>query len=90
MSFRGTAQSVEEAKQKLERLREEHEALKQELEYKKGERFTEEEIRNKLGLVKEGETVVIVPKEDAEGQATNDKSNDKANWEKWKELFFGT
>jgi cell division protein FtsB len=89
MSFHGTSQKVEEAEQKLGRLRKEHEALQKELEFKKSAEFKEMEIRNKLGLVKEGETVVIVPREGDERQTTNDERQEQPNWVKWKILFFG-
>ncbi|OGD83338.1 hypothetical protein A2165_04325, partial [Candidatus Curtissbacteria bacterium RBG_13_40_7] len=64
LTFRATSQKVAEAENQLEQLRQENDALKKDLEYKKGDEFAEEEIRNKLGLVKEGESVVIIPKED--------------------------
>jgi len=90
MIFRSNSQKVEEAAAKLERLRSENETLKQELEYKKSQEFAESEIRNKLGLAKEGETVVIVPKSD-ERQTTNDERKEtKPNWRKWRDLLLGT
>ncbi len=88
-TFRGTFEKVEETEEKLERLKKENESLKRELQYKKSGEFIEREIRNKLGLVKEGEAIVIVPKENDERRMTNDERNNKFNWEKWRELFFG-
>lgn len=89
ITFKGTSEKVGEAEEKLENLKSENERLKQEFAYKKSDQFKEKEIRDKLGLVKEGETLVIVPKDD-ERLTTNDESENKPNWEKWKELFFGT
>ncbi len=89
LSFRGTSQKVSEAGQKLEQLKKENEALKQDLEYKKSDGFKEKEIRNRLGLAKEGETVVIIPRE-ANGKEGNSNEVQKENWKKWKELFFGS
>ncbi len=89
LSFHGTSQKVEEAQKKLEDLKEEKEALKRDLAYKKSDEFKEKEIRNKLGLAKPGETVVIIPKEGQEA-TTGESKNQKANWQKWKELFFGS
>ena len=90
LSFRGTSEKVSEVEQRLEDLKRENVSLKNELEYKKSDEFKEEEIRNRLGLAREGETVVIVPKND-EGLTTNDESKSKkANWEKWRVLFFGS
>jgi len=91
LSFHGTSEKVNEAQIRLEDLKRENEGLKNELEYKKSDEFKEMEIRNRLGLAKEGETVVIVPKDDDERRTTNDESSlKKSNWQKWKDLFFGT
>lgn len=91
LSFHGTSQKVEEAEAKLEGLKRENEELVRELEYKKSEKFAEEEIRNKLGLAREGETVVVVPKEDDYSQSTMDDSRDNvSNWQKWRDLLFGS
>jgi len=91
LTFRATSMKVAEAQSRLEQLRIENEALKKELEYKKSDEFAEEEIRNKLGLVKKGETVVIVPKEkDQPSFAEASEGKQKPNWEKWRDLFFGS
>lgn len=89
LTFKSTAGKVSEAQANLEKLKKENGDLKKELDYKKSPQFAEEEIRNKLGLVKQGENLVVLPKDQKsdQGPAT---SNQKANWEKWKELFFGS
>src|SRR3990167_9375698 len=90
MSFRGTSQKVVGAQKRLEQLKEENERLKNDLEYKKSERFIEEEIRNKLGLAREGEEVFAVPKDvDRESLIVNEDEG-KPNWQKWRQLLFGT
>jgi cell division protein FtsB len=89
ITFKNTFQRVDEAEQQLSNLREENESLKKELEYKSSEEYVEESIRDNLGLVKEGESVVILPKEEAEIQ--QEVSDEKiANWSKWWNVFFGT
>ena len=90
LTFRGTFEKVEEAEEKLERLKTENEVLKRDLEFKKSEEFAEKEIRNKLGLAKEGEVIVLIPRESDERLTTNDERKNISNWQKWKELFFGT
>jgi len=90
LTFRATSMKVTEAQTRLEQLRRENEALKKELEYKKSDEFAEGEIRNKLGLIKEGETVVIIPKEEDQQVTTDNGQLTKPNWEKWRDLFFGT
>lgn len=86
--FRLTTETVEGKQAYLESLKKQNAELERELEYKESSQFAELEIRNKLGLAKPGEVVVVVPKED-----TNDKvqesTNTKPNWQKWKELLFG-
>ena len=87
-SYRGTSQKITDEQAKLEQLRQENARLKQELEYKKSDKFAEGEIRNKLGLAKPGEEVFVVPKED-ERLTANDKSRDeRSNLEKWKDYLF--
>ncbi len=91
VTFRSTALQVKDAHERLETLKQENEVLERELEYKKSKDFAEGEIRNKLNLVKEGETVVIVPKEESRDQ--NQETGDQKaapNWQKWWKLFFGT
>ena len=90
LSLRTTSLSVREAEEKLGKLKQESESLKQELEYKKTDQFAEEEIRNKLGLAKEGEAVVILPKENDEQLTIDNGQLTKSNWEKWQTLFFGS
>ena len=91
MTFRENARTVESAEGKLERLKKENEALKKDLEYKSSQGFVEGEIRNRLGLAKEGETVLILPKENDNSQSSIGNSRvDKPNWVKWRKVFFGT
>ena len=87
VTFKGTSEKVSKAGDKLESLRSENEQLKQELAYKKSEEFKEMEIRNKLGLVREGEALVIIPREDEKPERDSEKQ--APNWQKWRELFFG-
>ncbi len=88
-SFRGTSQKVDEAEAGLEQLKKENESLKKELEYKNSDRFAEEEIRNKLGMVKPGETEVIIPKPEGQSSGQSDSEAQIPNWQKWRDLFLG-
>lgn len=90
LSLRGTSQKVVEAQEKLERLKQESEDLREELAYKKSGRFMEEEIRNKLGLARQGEEVFIVPKAESRKQsAVSSQQDEKPNWQKWRDLLLG-
>ena len=64
LNLRTTSQQVKESEAQLENLKKENEKLQAELKYKKSNEFAEKEIRDKLSLAKEGETVVILPKEE--------------------------
>lgn len=88
-SFRGTSQKVDEAEVGLEQLKKENESLKNELQYKSSNRFAEEEIRNKLGMVKPGETEVIIPKPEGSSDAQSGSGAQIPNWQKWRDLFLG-
>lgn len=74
----------------LRRLKEEHARLQSELEYTQSPAFIEKEARNRLGLGREGETVVLMPND--KFQMTNEKTEEKTinipNWKKWWRLFF--
>ena len=90
LTFRTTTQKVAEAQNRLEALREENKKLKEQLEYTKSEEFREREIRDKLGLVKEGEAIVVLPKENDENSKLETRnSKPRPNWQKWWNLFFG-
>lgn len=90
LTLRGTSEKVASEEMRLERLRQENEALKRDLEYKRGSEFAEKEIRDKLGLSKEGEEVVLVPKEQANQPFNIEDTDSRENWEKWRDLFFGS
>jgi len=87
-SFSQTSQKVQEAEDRLLELRKENEALKNELKYKESGEFAEKEIRDKLGLVKEGEAIVVIPQESDSQTQESGKEDTRPNWQKWKDLFF--
>ena len=68
LTFKSTAGKVSEAQANLDNLKKENEDLKKELDFKSSQQFAEEEIRNKLGLVKQGENLVVLPKEENSNQ----------------------
>lgn len=89
VSFRDTSQRVTGEEERLLELKKQNEQLKIELEYKKSQRFAEEEIRNKLGMAREGEEVFVVPVESAEENDTAQENRVLPNWKKWQKLIFG-
>lgn len=70
------------------------ESLKKEEEYKKSPEFLEREARDKLGLVKKDEKLLILPEtgnilRGSDAQIVNDVKIDKTpNWVKWKKFLF--
>ncbi len=61
--------------------------LKEKLFYVKTNKFVEEEARDKLGMLKDGEYFVIAPTSTPLDQRKI-VIDDRPNWEKWWELFF--
>lgn len=91
---------VKEAKDRLkekegyiEKIRKENEELSKRVDTFKSEEFIEKQLRDKLGLAKEGEIIIILPdKETIAKFAPNDEKEEEIlpdpNWKKWLNLFF--
>lgn len=80
---------LEKTQLRLEKVQTENSKFKGQLEYAQSDQFLEKEARDKLGMAKEGETILILPDNLGQGiQNSNLPVQDKPNWEKWKELFF--
>lgn len=61
--------------------------LKERLNYVTSQEFIENEAREKLGMVKNGENIILIPPPGKEEKKKNQR-NELPNWEKWKRLFF--
>jgi len=81
---------LEQEKTDLEALKKEKQRLEAELDYMKTGGFLEKEARDNLGLVKEGETVVILPSESGDGRDGAQQGDNQGipNWKQWWQLFF--
>lgn len=82
----------EQAVRKLEKLRAENIRLKEEVAVSSEESFIEREARERLGLVKPGEVVVILPTEKEASSSSlvaTDRQAARPIWEQWISLFFG-
>lgn len=78
---------VESRNQELEEAKAENARLKKQLVEVKSPGFVEKEARNKLGLVKPGEVVLVMP--EAKGAGSSEKVVQvQTNWEQWWRLFF--
>lgn len=89
----GSSKRVDELKTEVDGKVSENDSLKKELSYKETKEFVEEEARNKLNLVKPGESVLIPVKNggDTLGISTEPTSTSVANasnLERWYRLFF--
>lgn len=79
---------VKERQQELLRVEAENAKLKAQLNEVQSPGFIERMAREKLGLVKVGETVVFLPQ--ATGSSVTEAKTDEnlPNWKKWWKLFF--
>lgn len=92
---------VQERKDALQKVEEEHARLLKDLREATSSAFIEKQAREKLGLVKEGETVILIEETKGRGDdppatpgeawragETREKQNSLPNWKKWIRLFF--
>lgn len=78
---------IKERQNALLRVEAENKKLKDQLSQVQSPEFIERQAREKLGLVKEGETVVFLPEASASASQSASTQN-LPNWKKWIRLFF--
>jgi len=79
-------------KDKIAKIRKENDKLQADLLESQTPEFVEKEIRNKLGFVKTGETVVVLPDAETLRKLTPQPQDDEEtlpdpNWRRWLKLF---
>lgn len=82
---------LQDATERLHKVELENKQLQKRLEEVSSPRFIEEQARNKLGLAKEGETVIIIPQEKIDQIITSSKFQEEErlpNWQGWLRLFW--
>jgi len=79
---------VAERQQVLAELTAKNEELHQQLEEATSPAFIEQAARDKLGLVREGETVVIMDKSQITNLNDQERSQELPSWKQWWSLFF--
>lgn len=82
----------EQAVRKLEKLRAENTRLKEEVVTSQEQGFIEREARERLGLVKPGEVVVILPSKNeatSSSEVSDEAKAPRPIWQQWVSLFFG-
>ena len=68
-------------------LEEKNRELRAKLEKVQGKDFIEEEAREKLGMTREGEKVIILPTIIPPNPSANAESRLTSNWRRWWKLF---
>lgn len=85
-------QSIKEEEEKVEKIRQENEELTARLEILRSDEYKEKQLRDKLGLAKEGELIVVLPDDEvlrslAPKHVEEQDSLPDPNWKKWAQLF---
>ena len=88
----GIKSAVQKEKEKVEKMKEDNLKLEEQIAQTQGSEFIDKEIRDKLGLVKEGEAIVVLPdaevlKKLAPQMPVEQDSLPYPNWKKWLKLF---
>jgi len=78
---------------KVAKMQKDNDDLQNKILLTQGSDYMEREIRNKLGLVKSGEAIVVLPDADilrklAPPNVQDTESLPDPNWRKWEKLFF--
>ena len=85
-------EKVVKVEQNIEKLKEDNKELEEKLGEVQSTQFIEKQIRDKLGLAKEGEIIVVLPNEDVLRRLAPKIEEDETklpdpNWKKWMNLF---
>lgn len=92
IKVRQAYEKIKKEETKVEDLKKENEQIKSELEMVKTDEFIETQLRDKLGLAKEGEIVVVLPDEEVLRKLAPEIREEKdslpdPNWKRWLNLF---
>ncbi|OGG11818.1 hypothetical protein A2Z00_03775 [Candidatus Gottesmanbacteria bacterium RBG_13_45_10] len=79
---------VSERRHVLQETEAENQKLKQKLAEATSAAFIERQARDKLGFVKEGDTVILMNKPAAPGETGAKTEEQLPNWQRWLRLFF--
>jgi len=85
-------QRIDQKEKEVARIENEQEELKRKLEFTQSSQYMEQQLRDKLGLAKEGETVVIMPPPEVLRNIAPKYEEEKdvlpdPNWKRWLKLF---
>jgi cell division protein FtsB len=84
---------IAKTKQKVQKQDEENKKLAEQVNIFQSQDFLEKQLRNKLGLAKEGEIILVLPEPDivkklAPQIPEEEEIKPKPNWQKWVEMFY--
>lgn len=79
--------TVTERKDAVAAVKKENEALIKQLEVISSQEYVEKIARDKLGMVKDGESIVLLP-EEAKGEGKKEERTKRTHWQQWWGLFF--
>lgn len=84
---------IEEAKEKVDKLKEENRKLEEKLKEVQNQVYIEKQIRDKLGLAKKGEIIVVLPDAEILRKLAPEIPEEEETlpdpiWKKWLKLFF--
>lgn len=80
-------EKLDQVKKETAMIEKKNEELRVKLQEVQSQEFIEKIARDKLGLAKVGETVVILPSIEPEATKSATETN-LPNWQKWRRLFF--
>ncbi len=88
-----TRDEIQKEKDRVAKMRDVNLSLEKQIAEAQSSAFIEKQVRDKLGLAKAGESVVILPDEDtlrklAPQTSSEDNTLPDPNWKKWEKLFF--
>ena len=83
---------IEEAQEQVDKLKEENQRLEEKIKEVRNIEFVEKQLRDKLGLAKEGEIVIVLPEDDVLRKLAPKIEEEEEvlpdpNWKKWMQLF---
>lgn len=83
---------IQKSQSKLMKAEEENKKLEEQVKIVQSDEFIEKQLRNKLGLVKEGEMVIVLPEAEIVKKLSpvipeEEVIRPKPNWQRWWELF---
>lgn len=88
----GVDKTIEEERNRVDKLKQENVELKRKVEEVQSQDYIEQQLRDELGLVKEGEIVLVLPDDEtlrsfAPKLEEEEEKLPDPNWKKWLKLF---